>query len=132
MNYLAIDYGTRKIGLAGNVGTIALPLSIIATKDIFKSLPPIVGERKIDTIIIGIANHMDGRTSEQSERTREFVKKLSSILPKTMPIVEWDERLTSFEAKNSLLQAGAKNRRETIDDMAASILLQSYLDSVKI
>lgn len=71
---------------------------------------------------------MDGRTSDQALRTREFTRKLSSILPKGLQIIEWDERLTSFEAKSAVDPFG-KDPRKAIDDVAASILLQSYLDS---
>lgn len=131
MTTLAIDYGTKKIGLAADVNAIAFPISIVATKDIFRTLPQIIAERQIDTIVVGIANHMDGRVSEQTERTRAFIKKLASIVSKTTHIIEWDERLTSYEAKSSLIRAGADNRREQIDDIAAAILLQSYLDSIK-
>ncbi len=130
-NCLAIDYGTRKIGLAIAVEGIAFPLAIIATKEAFSRLPKLVQERQIDTIIIGIANHMDGTTSDQAIRTREFQKKLQNLLPRNMKYIEWDERLTTFEARSSLGHIGTKNIREQIDDVAASILLQSYLDSSK-
>lgn len=128
MSTLALDYGTKKIGLAIAVEGIAFPLSIIATKEAFSYLPKLVQERNVDTIVIGIANNMDGSTSEQATRTREFQKKLANILPKTLVYIEWDERLTTFEARSSLGQIGTKFVRENIDDVAASILLQSYLE----
>lgn len=131
MTILAIDYGTKKIGLAIEVERIAFPLGIVATKEIFSYLPKLLKERPIDTIVIGIANHMDGTTSEQATRTREFQKKLQNILPKGIKYIEWDERLTTFEARNSLGQIGTKFVRNNIDDVAASILLQSYLDQLK-
>lgn len=131
MSILAIDYGTRKIGLAVEVESIAFPLSVVPTKEIFSRLPKLVKEREIDTIIIGIANHMDGSTSDQAIRTREFQKKLQNILPRGMKYVEWDERLTTFEARSSLGHIGTKSIRDQIDDVAASIMLQSYLDSIK-
>jgi putative transcription antitermination factor YqgF len=102
MSTLAIDYGTKKIGLAIAVEGIAFPLTIIATKEIFSFLPKIVRERNIDIIVIGIANHMDGTTSDQATRTREFQKKIQNLLPKNIMYIEWDERLTSFEAKSSM------------------------------
>lgn len=128
MSTLAIDYGTKKIGLAVAVEEIAFPLAIITTKEAFSYLPKLVKERKVDTIIIGIANHMDGSISDQAIRTREFQKKLQNILPKDIKYIEWDERLTSFEAKNSVDPLG-KDPRKLIDDIAAGILLQSYIDS---
>lgn len=81
-------------------------------------------------MIIGIANHMDGTISEQALRTREFQKKLQNILPKDIQYTEWDERLTSFEAKNAVDPFG-KDPRKLIDDIAAGIMLQSYLDASK-
>lgn len=131
MSTLAIDYGTKKIGLAIAVESIAFPLSIIATKEAFSYLPKLVKERGIDVIVIGIANNMDGTNSEQATRTREFQKKLSNVLPKNIVYKEWDERLTTFEARSSLGHIGTKNIRENIDDVAASILLQSYIESIK-
>lgn len=131
MPILAVDYGTRKIGLAIEVESIAFPLSVIPTKEIFSHLPKLVKEREIDTILIGIANHMDGSTSDQAIRTREFQKKLQNILPKNTQYIEWDERLTTFEARSSLGHIGTKSVRDNIDDVAAAILLQSYLDSSK-
>ncbi len=74
---------------------------------------------------------MDGTLSEQATRTRIFRDKLSNILPKDISYIEWDERLTTFEARSSLGHFGTKHIRENIDDIAASILLQSYLDSIK-
>ncbi len=130
MSTLAIDYGTKKIGLAIAVEGIAFPLSIIATKEVFSYLPKLVKERGVDAIVIGIANNMDGTTSEQATRTREFQKKLENILPKNIKYVEWDERLTTFEAKNAVDPFG-KDPRKAIDDVAASILLQSYLEWIK-
>lgn len=131
MSTLAIDYGTKKIGIAIEVEGIAFPLAIIATKEIFSHLPKLVKERGVDTIIIGIANHMDGTTSDQAIRTREFQKKLRNLLPKDMRYIEWDERLTTFEARSSLGHIGTKSVRDNIDDVAASIMLQSYLDQLK-
>lgn len=130
MSTLAIDYGTKKIGLAIAVEGIAFPLAIITTKEAFSYLPKLVKERAIDVIVIGIANNMDGTTSEQATRTREFQKKLVNILGKNIKYVEWDERLTTFEAKNAVDPFG-KDPRKAIDDVAASILLQSYLEWIK-
>lgn len=130
MSTLAIDYGTKKIGLAIAVEGIAFPLAIIATKEVFSYLPKLIKERGVDTVVIGIANNMDGTTSEQATRTREFQKKLANLLGKDIRYVEWDERLTTFEAKNAVDPFG-KDPRKAIDDVAASILLQSYLEWMK-
>lgn len=129
MTHLAIDYGTKKIGLAIEVQSIAFPLCIIETKNAFSKLKELVDEKKIHTIVVGIGNNMDGTTSEQAIRTREFIKKLRNTLPKEIEYVEWDERLSTFEARSSLGQIGTKFIRENIDDVAASIFLQSYLES---
>lgn len=131
MIHLAIDYGTKKIWLAIEVEGIAFPFSIIRTKEAFSTIPKIVRERNIDSIIIGIANNMNGTVSDHATRTREFVKKLTNILPRDITYVEWDERLTTFEARSSLGQIGTAHVRDEVDDVAASILLQSYLESEK-
>lgn len=129
MSHLAIDYGTKKIWLAIEIEGIAFPLSIIRTKEAFSAIQKIIRERNIETIVIGIANNMDGTVSDHATRTREFMKKLANILPRNIIYIEWDERLTTFEARSSLGQIGTAHVRDEVDDVAASIFLQSYLES---
>ncbi|MDD2487360.1 MAG: Holliday junction resolvase RuvX [Candidatus Gracilibacteria bacterium] len=128
MNYLGIDYGTRKIGLAINVENISVPLKIIENKSAVDQIKQIVNDRKIDQIIIGIADHVNGRESDHSRRIKSF----SGILRKDIGIdvIFHDERFSSFEAKTSMENIGMKKfDSKRLDDVAACIILQSYLDS---
>ena len=127
MSLLAIDHGTSKCGLAIEIAGIALPLWTVPTKDIVGRLKTIVSERNIDTIIIGIAKHVNGQPSKQSALQRTFAGRISSYFPDCQVIL-WDERFTTSEARLSLEETGS-NWNGNIDDMAASILLQSYLEA---
>lgn len=127
MNYLWIDYWTRKIGLAVNIENIAIPVEIIENKNAIVQIWKIVNERKIDKIIIWMANHVDWRESDHSKRIKSF----SGILRKEIwiEVLFHDERFSSFEAKTSFLNIWEKKfDRRKLDDVAASIILQSYLD----
>ena len=131
MNPLALDYGTKKIGLAHCIAGIALPFGIISTNTAVSDLMRIVSERQIDSFVIGIPNHITGEESDLTRLVREFEKTLKTHFPH-LPIYEFDERLSSAEAILSLEESGHKvRRREKIDDMAAAIVLQSFLESRK-
>ena len=131
MRYLAIDYWTKKIGLAYSVEWIAFPNSIIATQEAITKIAKIVKEQEITDFVIGIPNHI---TWEESDLTR-LVRNFSHTLTKNFPdikIHEYDERLSTVEAILSLENIGYKKKyREKIDDIAAAIILQSFLDSRK-
>lgn len=129
MNYLAIDYGTKKIGLAHSSQGIAFPGGVIPTSEALSRIAKIIQEKQITDIVIGIPNHITGEESHLTRLVRIFELELKKHFP-NLPIHEYDERLSSAEATLSLEEAGHKKRRhEHIDDMAASIVLQSFLDS---
>ena len=79
-------------------------------------------------IVVGQPLHMNGKPSPQSEKVARFAESLHKVLD--LPIVFWDERLTSFEAEQHLEQLGLnwRQRREQVDKIAAMIILQNYLD----
>ena len=82
----------------------------------------------VRTVLVGKPLHMSGSESRQSEYTREFAARLGEYLG--LPIVFWDERLTSVEAERLLREAGAKleERKQAVDRLAAVLLLESYLE----
>ncbi|EKE26054.1 MAG: hypothetical protein ACD_4C00458G0001 [uncultured bacterium (gcode 4)] len=128
MNYLGIDYWTNKIGLAINVENVALPLWIIKNSNAIEQIRKIIFDRKIDWVIIWMANHVNWKESEHSRRIKSF----SGILKKEIwiEVIFHDERFSSFEAKTSFENYWEKRfDPRKLDDIAACIILQSYLDS---
>ena len=133
MRILALDHGTKRIGVAvsDETKTIALPLEYILTEPFalfLERLKKILSEKEIDLILIGQPRNMDGSYGPAAQKVEAFVAVLKTAIPD--PIKMWDERLTSAMANRALIQGGVRRdqRKEKVDKMAAAILLQSYLD----
>lgn len=134
MRILALDHGTRRIGVAvsDEMKMIASPLEYIPAEPIDKvlaRLQEIIREKQVALILIGMPRNMDGTYGPAAEKVKEFIGKLQQQI--TTPIKTWDERLTSVMANRVLLQGNVRRdkRKQAVDKMAAAILLQSYLDS---
>src|SRR5882762_10341036 len=133
MRILALDHGTKRIGVAvsDETKTIAQPLEYILTEPFapfLDRLKKILTEKEIDLILIGQPRNMDGSYGPAAQKVEAFVAVLKSAI--TVPVKMWDERLTSTMANKVLIQANVRRdkRKENVDKMAAAILLQSYLD----
>ncbi|HEY3863939.1 MAG TPA: Holliday junction resolvase RuvX [Verrucomicrobiae bacterium] len=133
MRILAIDHGTKRVGLAisDESGTIAQPLQFLPAEPaarLFEQLKNIAAERKVERIVVGMPRNMDGTYGPAAEKAREFVAALRQAVP--APIQTWDERLTTVQAHRMLIETGMRRqkRKERVDQTAAAILLQSYLD----
>jgi putative Holliday junction resolvase len=133
MRILAIDYGTKRVGLAlsDETGTIAQPLGFLTAEPavkLFGRLKDTVAERKVEEIVVGIPRNMNGTYGPAADKTREFVSALQQTV--SVPVKTWDERLTSVQANRFLIETGMRRekRKERVDQTAAAILLQSYLD----
>ena len=131
---LAIDYGDVRIGLAMSdlMQIIAKPYKTIKNTDrneIFIQLENIIEEKNIGKIIVGLPITLKGGHSEQTNKVLSFVKELKLYMK--IDIDTYDERLSSFQAKKSLIHQGIKtgHNKEQIDQTAAAIFLQGYLDS---
>lgn len=134
MRILALDHGTRRIGVAvsDEMKMIASPLEYIPAEPIdkvFLRLHEIVGEKQVSLILIGMPRNMDGTYGPAAQKVKDFVAVLQQHV--AVPIKTWDERLTSVMANRVLLQGNVRRdkRKQAVDKMAAAILLQSYLDS---
>jgi putative holliday junction resolvase len=134
MRILGVDYGHKRIGLAlsDESGTIAQPLDHIdggAAAKVSLELARLCAERKVGKIVVGVPLRLDGTPSEQTERTLAFIAELRRVT--TIPVAEWDERLTSVQAERVLLEGNVRRseRKQKIDKLAAQIMLQSYLDA---
>jgi putative Holliday junction resolvase len=133
MRVLAIDHGTKRMGIAisDELAMIAQPLEFIPAEpfvDFLNRLKEIIREKQVELILVGMPRNMDGSYGPAALKVHEFVAALKSSV--TIPIKTLDERLTSAQANRLLIQGGVRRekRRETVDKMAAAILLQSYLD----
>ena len=129
---LALDFGRSRIGLAisDDLQLLAHPLETIPAKQRPESrIAKIVHDKKIDHVVAGIPRQMNGQIGSAATEVLQFVEKLRAILP--CPVVTWDERLTTAAAHRALRDAGKKTRdtRDYVDQVAAQIILQSYLDS---
>ncbi|MDB6056524.1 MAG: rnhD [Verrucomicrobiales bacterium] len=135
MRVLALDHGTKRIGLAisDEMGMIAQPLTFLNAEPIvalLESLKKVVAERNVEQILVGIPRNMDGTYGPAAEKARKFVEQLKVAIG--VPIRTWDERLTSVQANRDMIQGGLRReeRKLKADQTAAAILLQSYLDSL--
>jgi len=135
MRILALDHGTKRIGLAisDEMEMIALPLEFLDAEPLenfLKRLADIVAAKEVGEILVGIPRNMNGSYGPAAEKAREFVAALEKVL--TIPVKTWDERLTSVQANRFLIEAGMRRekRKTKVDQTAAAILLQSYLDSL--
>lgn len=135
MRILALDHGTRRIGVAlsDELKIIASPLEYIPAEpfaDFLARLKEIIREKEIELIIIGMPRNMDGSYGPAALKVQEFVAVLKEAL--TIPIKTLDERLTTVQAQKFLIQGNVrrKERKEKVDKTAAALLLQSYLDSL--
>jgi len=134
MRCLGIDLGSSRIGIAisDELGMLAHPLETIPNDSLFlPKLKKIVWEKKISRIVVGIPRNMDGSYGPAAEKAKAFFSELKSEFP-DVKLISWDERLTTVEAQRLLHAAGRdiKKSRPVIDQVAAQVLLQSYLDSV--
>jgi putative Holliday junction resolvase len=135
MRILALDPGTVRVGVAvsDELQMIATPLEFIPaepTANMLARLKQLLAEKEVGQIIVGMPRNMDGSYGPAAEKAREFVKTLQAEI--TVPIRTWDERLTTRQASRMMSQAGrtAKEQRGRVDQAAAAVLLQSYLDSL--
>ncbi len=129
---LGLDFGRARIGVAisDELQLLAHPLETIqANQQPAARIAEIVRERKIDHVVAGIPKRMNGQIGPAATEVLEFVERLRAIL--LCRIVTWDERLTTVAAHRALRNAGKKTRhtRGYVDQVAAQMILQSYLDS---
>ncbi len=132
MKIMAVDYGAARTGLAlcDRTEFLASPLGVIHEKDFAKTMTQIVytvKEYGVEAIVVGYPLNMDGSAGEKAqlcERVADTLRKLLGI-----PVELWDERQTTMQAAGYLNQTNVrgKKRKEVIDEVAATIILESYL-----
>lgn len=133
---IALDYGQKKIGIAisNQEHTIAMPLTIITgsnDSNKFQAISDIIKLYSVCAIVLGLPISMDGTNSQQTQIVQNFAEKLQHAV--YLPIYLQDERLTSRAADSLLKSFGMsrKDRNSQDDSIAASMLLESAIDSIK-
>ena len=133
---IAIDYGDARTGIAVSdlTGTMAgetLTIPEWNAERLAQRIAYFAKERDAGTLVLGLPKNMDGTEGPRAEKAREF----SELLKKetSLPVVLWDERRSTIEAHAILHAVGKKEKkhRETVDAVAAALLLESYLGSIK-
>lgn len=135
MRYLGLDLGSRTLGIAlsDKTGMIASSLKTIRHNEdydlLLEEVKKLVVELEIEAIVLGFPKNMNNTIGPKGELSLEFKKKLEVILD-DIPIYLQDERLTTKQATDILIKGNTsrKNRKKVVDSLAATIILQSYLD----
>lgn len=136
MRIMAIDYGDQRIGLAVSdlLGMLCGEAWTMNEWDMERASKRIAEEaaaREVGTLVLGLPKNMDGSEGVRAEKSREFKAMLER--DSGLPVVLWDERRSSIEAHAILHAAGKKEKlhRKTVDAVAASLILEGYLGSLK-
>jgi putative Holliday junction resolvase len=134
MRVLGVDHGEKRIGLAISdpTGTIAGPLSVIrhVSRPVDAAqVAALAAEQGADLIVIGQSFDEQGRANPAGRRAERFAEALKGQT--TMPIVLWDESLSTADARQFRIEMGASRKKRIghLDDAAAAVILQSYLDA---
>lgn len=133
---LAIDYGKKRSGIAVTdvLQIIANGLTTVPTNDLLAFLVDYVGKEPVDKVIIGYPRQMNNEDSDNMKNIEPFIRSLSKKIP-TIPIEFIDERFTSVIAHRAMIDGGLKKKarqnKALVDEISATIILQSYLESLK-
>jgi len=134
---LAIDYGKKRTGLAVTdvLQIIANGLATVPTHTLIDYILDFVKREPVERIVVGLPKQMDNRPSENMVRIEPFVNRLRKLLP-DISVEYVDERFTSVLAHQAMLDGGLKKkdrqRKELVDEISATIILQSYMESRRV
>ena len=131
---LAIDYGTKRTGIAitDEMQIIASGLTTVDTKELLSFLKNYVDSEKVDKFVVGLPKQMNNMASESESYIQKFLEQLTKAIP-NIPIERVDERFTSKMAFQTMIDSGLKKKQRKnkalIDEISATLILQSYLAS---
>ena len=132
---MALDPGTKRIGVAlsDEMGWTAQPLETFERRSLDKDiahLQHLIDEHNVREVVMGLPIRLDGRIGPEAEQVQRFIQRLEQSL--SVPVIPWDERLTTRSAEDLLIEANVsrRKRRGVVDRVAAAIILQSYLESL--
>ena len=131
---LGVDYGDARTGLATNAGTFAFGAGCVKADGMKKTARAVADAaiaKKAETIVVGNPLNMNGTEGPRSEKCRAFAAMLEEM--SGIPVVLYDERLTTVSSHNILseLNVRGKKRKDSVDELSATIILQAYIDSQK-
>ena len=131
---MAIDFGTKRIGIALSdpLHLFAKPFKVLpntSIPDVIAALKEIIAEQQVAAIVLGIPYSLEGEITAKTEEVFEFRTILANTID--IPMIEWNESLSTVEANNNLKKMGFgwKEAREHIDAMAACMILKSFMES---
>ena len=139
MRILGLDYGSKTVGVA-----VSDPLLITAQgveiirresegkiRKTYQRIEELCKEYEVEKIVLGYPKNMNGTDGERAEKSLEFKEALERRC--AVPVIMWDERLTTVTADKTMMEAGIRreNRKEYVDEIAAMIILQNYLESIR-
>lgn len=137
MRILGLDYGSKTVGIAVSdpLGITAQGVSTIWRKQENKlrqtlaQIGKLVEDYQVERIVLGYPKNMNNTVGERALKSLEFKEMLERRTG--LPVVMWDERLTTVEANRTLMESGVRreNRKQYLDELAAIFILQSYLDA---
>ncbi len=132
---LSIDYGKKRTGIAVTdpLQIIAGGLATVPTVQLFDFLKKYIQENEVELIVVGEPKQTNGLPSENMGRIKQFVERWKKSMP--IPVVFYDERFTSVLAHKAMLDSGigkkARQNKALVDEISATIILQSFLESRK-
>ena len=139
MRILGLDYGSKTVGVA-----VSDPLLITAQgveiirresegkiRKTYQRIEELCKQYEIEKIVLGYPKNMNGTDGERAQKSLEFKEALERRTG--IPVIMWDERLTTVSADNAMMESGIRreNRKEYVDEIAAMIILQNYLESIR-
>ena len=140
MRILGLDFGSKTVGVAVSDGLLltAQGVETIERKDESKlrktcaRIEELIAEYEVTEIVLGLPKNMNNTMGERAEKSLAFKEMLEKRTG--LPVVMWDERLTTVAANRAMMEGGVRreNRGEFVDSMAAALILQGYLDSLKV
>lgn len=131
---LAIDYGKKRTGIAvtDTLQLIANGLTTVPTHELLAFILDYVSKKPVERILVGLPKQMNNEASENMKRIEPFVRSLQKKLP-DVPVEYVDERFTSVLAHRAMLDAGLKKKdrqnKALVDEISATIILQSYMEN---
>jgi len=136
LRYLGLDVGDARIGVAVSDETATLATAIdtiqcIGPKKDARAIAGLVAEHRVGEVVFGLPRNMDGSVGPQAQKVLDFAERIKRHV--AVPVVAWDERLTTVMANRAMVEAGAsrEQRRHNVDRVAAVLILQNYLDYKK-
>lgn len=136
MRMMALDIGTKRVGVAmsDEMGWTAQPLEVVPRRPeagFVRRVKELIDQHQVRRLILGLPVRLDGTVGPEAQAVLQLAERLKTEID--VPIETWDERLTTTEAEDVLLEADVsrKKRKQVIDKIAAALILKSYLEAAE-